>query len=704
MDAMAPKTELNKPSIALDAAHAESFDAQAKVGHRDAQGHQERSKRAQAIMTQNGRKNRPQRSSKAIIGVPLAQVDRLPVTSTLKAFELLAQQPVSLIGLALAQRNAVVVTAVADDAGNEHVLSRFGDAVWDLSPEMPAKNRSAKTKRIRWPSNVAQALVDDAKAAVYCALRQGRYDMNWSASSACNVGQRVEVTLRHLASLGIENFSQVRSLYVTDYIAELKKSIGLTTICSRLFILDLVWSFEQEMIHPLPEHPFAGKALWEAVGGHNQGGPIGKTGTTPVIPPSVQKPLWEYCESILAGSEAVFEARDSSEIMPDSGSLIAIRDAVLYQLTITSGMRNSEATGVTNGCWRVEQQTLRDGRKVLFHWVRTKEIKTSGGKEMDYLVPGELFPSLEILQRNAEPLQQRLADEAKWLESILASGTDSTGRLSNGTAVADAVQRLNHVREIGHHMLLGISHNASDHLGRGSRVEVSSSGACGNALNRLTKAAGVKWKIANHQCRRTFAWNVANSRLGRMGLVFIKWQFKHASISWTQLYAANPRQDQALYQEFGNAMWETKVELIEAWQKADMQLSGGAGKKLMQTRATPVRDFKQLLAATADSVDLRSTGHAWCMSGTHKCHGQGVYDPTMCGGCSQAIIDESQASRWQMIHLDNLRLAAITDCGPAVEAKAKRAVEMSTQVLADLGVALPTAEQTKSYEEGVWVE
>lgn len=702
---MAPKTELNKLSGASDAADAASFDAQAKVGLRGAQRHQEASKRIQVTKTQNGQKNRAQRSSNELPEVPLAQVDRFPVNATPKAFELLAQQPVSLIGLTPAERNAVVVTAVVDDTGNEHVLSRIGDDEWDLSPEIPAKNRSARAKRIRWPSDVPQALVDDAKAAVYCALRQGRRDMDWSASSASNVGQSGDVTLRHLASFGLENFSQVRSLYVTDYIAELKKSISLGMICIRLTILDLVWSFEQEMIHPLPEHPFAGKALWEAAGvGQNQGGSVGKTGTTLVIPPSVQKPLWEYCESTLAGSEAEFEARDAGEITSASESLIAIRDAVLYQLQITSGMRNSESTGVTNGCWRVEQRMLRDGRKVLFHWVRTKEIKTSRGKEMDYLVPGELFGSLEILQRYAEPLQQRLADEAKWLESILALGTDSAGRLSNGTEVADAVQRLNHVREISHHMLLGISHQGSDHLGSGSRVEVLSSESCGNALNRLTKAAGVKWDIANHQCRRTFAWNVANSRLGRMGLVFIKWQFKHSSISWTQLYAANPRQDQALYQEFGDALWETKVELIEAWQKADMQLSGGAGKKLMQTRATPVRDFKQLLAATADSVTLRSTGHAWCLSGTQGCHGQGIYDPTMCGGCSQGIIDESQASRWQMIHLDNLHLAAITDCGPAVEAKAKRAVEMSTQVLADLGVALPTAEQTKSYEEGGWVE
>lgn len=632
-----------------------------------------------------------------------SEVERVDFKASPKAFELLAQQPMSLVGLTLAQRNAVVVTAVADDFGNEHVLSRFRDAVWDLSPEKWPKNKSDTAKKIRWPLDVPQTLVDDAKAAIYCALRQGRSDVEWSASSAATAGQRAALILRPLMSLGIVKFSQVRALYITDQIAELKKSLADGSICSRLIIIDIVWSLNHEMIHSLPEHPFGGMSLYEAVWlSQRRDDPTGNVAKTPVIPPSIQSKLWRRCEFVLARSEALFKARDRGEIEPFSTSLLDLRDAVLYQLQITSGMRNSESTGMTNACWRMEKRSLRDGRRILFHWVRTKEMKTSGGKEMDYLVPGELFTSLKVLQRFAEPLQQRLGEEVNWLEGLLAAGPDSSGLLGNGKKVADVVQRLNHVREISPHLLLTISRNVSDHLDSGSRVEVMSGTSCLRALYRLAKEAGVDWDIGNHQCRRTFAWNVVNSRLGRMGLVFIKWQFKHASISWTQLYAANPRQDQALYEEFGDAMWESKVELIEAWQKADTRLSGGAGKKLMQNRATPARDMKQLLAATAESVNLRSTGHAWCMSGTQGCHGQGIYDPTACGGCSQAIIDESQSTRWQMIHLDNLRLAAMTDCGPAVEAKARKAVEMSMQVLADLGVALPTAEHAKFYAEGGW--
>jgi hypothetical protein len=74
-----------------------------------------------------------------------------------------------------------------------------------------------------------------------------------------------------------------------------------------------------------------------------------------------------------------------------------------------------------------------------------------------------------------------------------------------------------------------------------------------------------------------------------------------------------------------------------------------------------------------------------------------VYDPTLCGGCSQAVIDRDQACAWQMIHLDNLQLAAITDCGAAAAQKAERAIKRSVQVLHKLGVPLPTVQQARQY-------
>ncbi|WP_133663947.1 tyrosine-type recombinase/integrase [Paraburkholderia sp. BL10I2N1] len=356
-------------------------------------------------------------------------------------------------------------------------------------------------------------------------------------------------------------------------------------------------------------------------------------------------------------------------------------------------MRNSESTGITRDCWRSE---VRNG--TTFHWVHTYEIKTGKGA-VEFLVPPEALRALAFLQRYAEPLQARLADEARWLEVQLRQSVNEDGLLESGMTVAEAVARLNDIREGGQHLFLALDKRHSDHLGSGSRVQIMSMEACNAQLKALASAAGTDWALANHQCRRTFAYNVANSRLGRMGLVFLKWQLKHASMSWTQLYASNPYQDLALYRELEDEQTEARVELMEGWMQSDAPLSGGAGRRLIQTRATPVRNIRDLLLHTAEAVEIRSTGHAWCLSGTRVCNGQGVYEPANCAGCSQAVIDSDQASTWQAIHLQNLRLAAITDCGPAVIQKAQRAIRRSQEVLNDLRVPLPSGDQAAAYDE-----
>ena len=625
-----------------------------------------------------------------------ASIVDLPPIRAPRAFELLASQPMSLAGMTPAERNAIVVTAVASEDGQEFPVSRFGDQVWDLATEVEAKNRKRSGLKIVWPDDVPQSLVDDAKAALYCALRRGPHGRKWSGSWVVTAGAGAVHVLKHLAKLGLADFSEVRALHLSDHIADLRRTVKPQTALHRLQIVDLVWSFHLEVLHPLREHPWAGISISNACGGNeDDGGPAGRTGKTPVIPRSVQRTLFAHCEARLDQAENVIRARHAGEIGPSNPALIAIRNAILYLLQITSSMRNSESTGVTGGCWRTE---VRNG--VTYHWVRTREIKTTGGTEVDFLVPPETLRALDLLQRYAQPLQARLADEARWLEGLLTQGPDATGNISNGMTFAEAVQRLNYVRAIGSHLFLGVGADASDHLGSGSRVGVMSGAICGVALKQLVKAAGADWELSNHQCRRTFAYNVANSRLGRMGLVFLKWQLKHASMSWTQLYAASPYQDHALYREFEEEMFEARLELLEGWAQADAPLSGGAGKKVMQTRTQAAQDLKQLLRQTAESVQMLSTGHAWCLSGTLGCHGKGVYDPTMCGGgggCSQAVIDKALAPAWQMIHLDNLRLAAITDCGPSVAHKARRAVEASTQVLKDLGVPLPNDELAQTY-------
>ena len=172
---------------------------------------------------------------------PLAPVVELPAPRALRAFELLAAQPISLMGMTPAERDAVVVTAVADDAGREHVVSRFGDRVWDLASEFEAKNRKGADLKIVWPDDVPKALVDDVKAALYCALRRGPHGRKWSGSAVVSAGMTGLRSLRDLTPLGLTNFGQLRALHLSDYIADLRHKVKPQTAEKRLQIVDLVW-------------------------------------------------------------------------------------------------------------------------------------------------------------------------------------------------------------------------------------------------------------------------------------------------------------------------------------------------------------------------------------------------------------------------------------------------------------------------------
>ena len=177
--------------------------------------------------------------------------------------------------------------------------------------------------------------------------------------------------------------------------------------------------------------------------------------------------------------------------------------------------------------------------------------------------------------------------------------------------------------------------------------------------------------------------------MGRASLVFLKWQFKHSSMSMTQLYASNPMQDASLFDEVLEEMTEFKVELIESW-LSDQPLSGGAGREIKKARAIALKSRTALLTETAAQVHIRATGHGWCLAQEKGCGGAGLYEATRCVGCKNGVIDESFAEIWKGIYEQQTELLAIEDAGPAVKQRAERDVQWARQVMVDLGV-LPQA-------------
>jgi hypothetical protein len=346
-----------------------------------------------------------------------------------------------------------------------------------------------------------------------------------------------------------------------------------------------------------------------------------------------------------------------------------LRDACLYLLSITSGMRNDEVIGIEVGAGRRE---VREG--VEFCWVTSVEHKTGKGR-VEYMVPPMTLKVVEVLERYSEPLRATLKEEIHALEASIAQMKDAAGR-------RDLVKRLNQARGDRQRVFLGVIY------GKYNQTTALSGVASRVAMLRLVNKAGQEWKLSPHQCRRTYARTFVESRMGRQALVFLKWQFKHSSISMSQLYAANPAQDPALYEDILAEYFDIKRDLLESWRSPDQRLSGGAGRKILEMRASAVPDRARLVANTAMQINIRATGHGWCIAQDSGCGGAGLYESTRCVDCKNSVIDEEHIAMWQGIHEQHREMLELDDLGPVANARIRRDLALSAKVIADFGVTL----------------
>ena len=319
---------------------------------------------------------------------------------------------------------------------------------------------------------------------------------------------------------------------------------------------------------------------------------------------------------------------------------------------------------------------MRDG--VEFHWVATTEHKTGKGK-VEFLIPELTVKVLVLMNSYAKPLQEKLAREIEELESN-ARPQDVKNRMLRLAKAKRDVRKL---------FLCTSMSGQSDSVGY--HIDALSNGGSKVSFRRLAQAAGTDWQLAPHQCRRTYARNIVESRIGRASLVFLKWQFKHSSMSMTQLYASNPMQDASLFDEVLEEMTEFKVDLIESW-LGEKPLSGGAGREIKKARGIALKSGTALLTETAAQVHIRATGHGWCLAQEKGCGGAGLYEATRCVRCKNGVIDESFTEIWKGIYEQQAELLSIDDVGPAVKQRAERDVQWARQVMIDLGVLVKEAD------------
>ena len=587
-----------------------------------------------------------------------------------KAYDLLAAQPISVKGLSDRLRANIVVSAVTDMNGDNHTLSMFGDAIWDFRPYFEQSNVADGQKYIPWPEDCSQELVDDCKAVLYAWFKRGLPGSKPPVPmGVCQsaIGSAIPM-MRWLTALNIQRFDQVKPIHIANYIHHTKSRLtrNPSSVYDSLRSLEFLWVFRNETTFPLAASPWGASSLWRVSGLAKKAG-RNAVGKTPIIPPDAQAKVFNYCEQILAAAPKTLNERDSGRLGLRNPALIRVRNAALYILSITSGMRNEEAIGVEMGSWRSE---TRDG--VEYHWVATTEHKTGKGK-VEFLIPELTIKVLDLMSRYAKPLQEKLAREIEEL-----------ARDENPHGLTNRMLQLAKAKRNAKKLFLCTSISGQSESA-GYHVDALTSGGTKVAFRRLAKAAGTTWLLAPHQCRRTYARNIVESRMGRASMVFLKWQFKHSSMSMTQLYASNPLQDASLFDEVLEEMVGYKTDLIESW-LGDQPLSGGAGREIKKLGAIVLKGRSALLAETATYVHIRATGHGWCLAQEKGCGGAGLYEATRCVGCKNAVIDESFADIWTGIYQQQAELLAIDDVGPAVKQRAERDVQWAHQVMVDLGM------------------
>lgn len=609
------------------------------------------------------------------------------------ASELLLRQPTTLVGLSAAERRSIVVSAVDDGHGSVIVVSRLGDEVWDLSAHWTVKAARSWERCIKWPVELPPELVDDLKAAAYVWMRRGLPNVGpASASSVQTQTVSALTTVRYLVAAGVRRLDDIEPAQIASYLRESRGKVVPSYLSDSLELINTAWIFREELLYPPQRHPLAGKPP-RALGGTDPRLSNQSAMLTPVIPPSVNERLFNWALTVVADAPRLLALRDKGKLAPTARKLLPFRDAALYLVEVTTGMRNSEALELANGCVRKDAK-----QGVVFHWIRTIDVKTQAGP-VEYLMPPELVQVVELLELYAKPLQAQLELEVDAINCALANSPIDASHVAwlDRVGRAAAIQRRNDAKSAMNGLFLGQNGRKRNILGA-CQIDLMNRGASGEALLRVAKSAGCDWPLNNMQCRRSFAWMAAHSALGVHGAIFLRWQFHHRHLSLSYLYGANPLQDTDLYGELYAEFQEAKTEVMASWFLPDEPLSGGAGKRMMRARATPAQDLPSLLRATAHHITVRSTGHSWCMADSGKCVGGGVYDSHMCGDCSEGVIDGYFAGTWQRIHLLNLKLRKVTDCGPEAARHAERAVKTSEKVLCELGVQVPRLSDHPDYE------
>ncbi|MCB1865042.1 MAG: tyrosine-type recombinase/integrase [Chromatiales bacterium] len=584
------------------------------------------------------------------------------------------------------------VTWHLGEEGEYRVISRYGDDVWEWPKAGSFDKFSEPQRRISFVGT-PEALKDSFKELFWRYLRSDKPQ----GQSLFGMHRSMAQFLEYLSSLGITNLADTTPIHCLSYVNHCKSlpvSGGKNRGQPRKpRYLALLFGAVEKLQKHAAGTPFAFPHPWPDATACYLAGMSWKGGLeagTAVIPDYAWRKLFQAARERLEIASYLLELMQQVEdlradwrergfnstsirgavcrFLSEAGfegsvrdlgqARGELRDAAIIVILSLSGIRAHELRNLRNNAWRRE---IRDDG--VYYWMRSRSDKTGIG-ETEWMIPEIVTTALDVAQRVAQPLQERLSSKLEELED---------------PCCLDALN----IRADVDRLFL------ANNTGAGNTVAAVHEYTMQYAIRRFAARRGINWDFAPHQFRRTFAVYVARSKLG--DLRYLRDHMQHWSMDMTWIYARNSKQDPELFAEIDLAIADHSIEVIAHWLDEETLLSGGAAGNIRAFRSKDdklrVYHTRREMAKTiSESVYLRATGAAWCTADDGGCGGRGAVERTLCGGCSNAVIDDKKIPYWRGVYQQQLELRQINDIGDAARRRVERDLRRCEQVLTDLGV------------------
>lgn len=579
--------------------------------------------------------------------------------------------PSSVRGLPQNERDAVAVSTL--NHGNSLVvLSRFGDAVWDLSPYIPNANMGRSRKYLSW-SGIPACFLNSAKAIVYRYWMVGIPGIGKpTATSVFSFFERLRRFLNWADQKGFNRLADIRPLHCIQYVEDCRvKCASPSSVTSFLLPVEALYSLREHSEDALTSHPWPETSAYMLASSmrnpSNAYVPI-----TKIIPPEIVNILFQKAEAILDDADRMLNRRFMEQITWTHHRFNPIRNACYFILGIITGCRNHELASIEVGAAKT---TVQDGEQ--YHWLCGVSLKTHTGKT-EWMMPQIGLRCVQVMERWSEPARKEIREQLAEMETSIAVMQSDLPKLK------ELLQERARLQALQNKLFLAFGRHYSSVTSLGGE-------SWNRHLRNFASDCGVDWNFHTHQLRRTFAAIAAHHVLG--DLRYLRHHYKHWSIDMTALYALNEKQEQELFDEVLFAMREQKVAIIQHWLDDTTLITGGAAEPIKSFRQkhtlNSVKSRQVLAEETSDKVAIRATGHGWCLAVDTGCGGQGIYERTLCIDCKNGVIDDTHLPIWKGLFDQQVELQKVADqCGPGGKLRIARDLAGAAKVLARLGVGV----------------